>query len=76
MCKIANKAKNLTNKVSLEDVIKIADVCRKSFSGTKKIFPGRTIFGTRITLTNNEIKGITKLIKCLEKKRNFIKRNY
>ena len=62
--------------MSLENVIKIADVCKKSFSDTKKILPGCTIFGTRITLTNSEIKDITKVIKSLEKKRNFIKRNY
>ena len=36
---IAKKAKDLSNKVSLDDVIKMADVCRK-------FLPGRTIFGT------------------------------
>ena len=36
---IANKAKDLSNKVSLDDVIKMADVSRK-------FLPGPTIFGT------------------------------
>ena len=69
--KIANKANDLSNKVSLDDVIEIADVCRNFYKILKK-----HEFGTGITLTNNEIKDIIKVIKPLEKWRNFIKRNY
>ena len=36
--KIANKAKNLSNKVSLDDVIKIADVSGKFLPDPKKIY--------------------------------------
>ena len=36
---VANKAKDLSNKLSLDDVIKMADVSRK-------FLPGPTIFGT------------------------------
>ena len=54
--KTANKAKDLFNKVSLDDVIKIAYVSRKFLPDTKTFLPGSTIFGTGITLTNNEVK--------------------
>ena len=58
--KIANKAKALSNKMSLDFVIKI-DVSRK-------ILPDpENIFGTGITLANNRIKDIRKAIKSLEK---------
>ena len=58
--KIANKAKALSNKMSLDYVIKI-DVSRK-------ILPDpENIFGTGITLANNRIKDIRKVIKSLEK---------
>ena len=36
--KIANKTKDLPNKVSLDDVIKIADVSRKCLPDPKKFF--------------------------------------
>ena len=65
--KIANKAQDLSNKVSLDDAIKIADVSRKFLPDPKKILPGPTIFRTGITLTNNEIKDIIKVIKSLKK---------
>ena len=48
--KIANKAKDLSNKVSLDDVIKNSDISRKSLPDPQKNLPGPTIFGTRITL--------------------------
>ena len=51
--KIAEKAKNLSNKVSLNDVMKIADIFGKTLSNPKNILPRTTIFGTQITLTNN-----------------------
>ena len=58
--KIANRTMDLSNKVLLDDVIKIADVSRKCLPDPKKILPGLTIFGTRITLINNEINDIIK----------------
>ena len=48
--KIANKAKDLSNKVSLDDVIKNSDISKKSLSDPQKNLPGPTIFVTRITL--------------------------
>ena len=50
--------------MSLDDVIKIA-VSRKFLSDPEKFLPGPTIFGTGITLTNNEIKDIMKIVKFL-----------
>ena len=47
--------------MSLDDVIKIA-VSRKFLSDPEKFLPGPTIFGTGITLTNNEIKDIMKVV--------------
>ena len=45
--KIANKAKNLSNKVSLDDVIKIADITETFSPYPKKILADPiTIFGT------------------------------
>ena len=38
MHKTANKAKDLSNKVSLGDIIKIADVPRKFLQDPKKIY--------------------------------------
>ena len=58
--KIADKAKNLSNKVSHDDVMKIADVSRKCLTDSKKIFV------TEINLINKEIKDIIKVIKSLE----------
>ena len=71
--KIANKANNLSNKVSLGDIIKMADVSRKFLPDPKKVLPGPTICGRRITLTNTEIKDIMKVV--LRKKKNFVKGN-
>ena len=64
--KAANKAKNISNKVSLDDVIKIVDVSRKYLPDPKNVLTGPTIFGTGITLRNNEIKDIINVIKSLE----------
>ena len=60
MYKIANKVKDLTNKVSHDDVTKIAGVFRKIIPDPK------IISGTGTTLTNNEIKDIMKVSKSLE----------
>ena len=58
--KISNKTKNLFNKMSLNEVIKSVDVARKTLPDYKKII------GTGITLRNNEIKYIIKVIKSLK----------
>ena len=68
--KIANKAKDLSNKVSFHDAIKIADACRKFLPDPTKFLPGPT---TGITLTNNEIIDIIKVIKSLENKGILLK---
>ena len=55
--KIANKAKNLSNKKSLDDVIKIADIPRKFLPHLKKILPDPIKkFRTGRNLTKNEKK--------------------
>ena len=41
--KIANKAKDLSNKVSFHDAIKIADACRKFLPDPTKFLSGPTI---------------------------------
>ena len=74
LCKMAKKTKDLSNKVWLDDVIKIADVSRKFLPDPKNILAGCTIFGTGITLTNNEIKDIIKVIKSLENRGMLLKR--
>ena len=71
--KIANKAKDLSNKVSLDDVKKISDLSRKIMLDFKKILEGPTNFGTEITLTNHEIKYIMKVIKSLENRGILLK---
>ena len=58
--KISNKTKNLFNKMSLNEVIKTADVARKILPDYEKII------GTGITLRSSEIKYIMKVIKCLK----------
>ena len=59
MDKIANKAKDLSNKKSLHDVIKIADIPRKFLPYLKNILPDPIKkFRTGITLTKNEKKKI------------------
>ena len=42
--KIANKAKDLSNKVSLNEVIKTGDVARKILPGPKKLLQQKKIF--------------------------------
>ena len=64
--KIVNKARCLSNKVSLDKIMKIAEVSKKFLADPKNILPGPTTFGTGITLTNDEIKNIVKVIKSLE----------
>ena len=64
--KIANKARDLSNKVSLDDAVKTADVSRIFLPDPTKNLPAPTTFQTGITLANNEIKNIIKAIKSLE----------
>ena len=66
--------KHLSNKVSLDDVIKIADVSRNFLPDPKKFLSGLTIFGTRIILTKNEVKDIVKVFKSLENRGILLKR--
>ena len=56
VCKIANKAKDLSNKKSLEVVIKTANSSRKILPDPKKLLTRSCYFGAEINLTNNEIK--------------------
>ena len=63
----ANKWKDLSNKVSFDDVIKIADISRKFLPDSKKFLADHTKkCRTRITLTNNEINDIMKVMKSVE----------
>ena len=71
--KIVNKAKDLSNKVSLDNLIKIADSSRKVLSDPKKDLLGHAIFGVEITLTNNEIKDTMKIIKYPENRGILLK---
>ena len=62
--RIASKVKDLPNKVphfKIDELIKTANVYRKKMTDFKNIL------GSGITLTNNEIKNIMKVIKSLEK---------
>ena len=52
--KTANKAKYLSNKVSLDDVIETADISKIFLPNSKKIETG-------IILTNNAIKDFIKI---------------
>ena len=52
--------------MSLDDVIKIADASKKILIVPKKNLPGPTFFGTEITLRNNKIKDIIKVIDFSE----------
>ena len=61
--KIVNKANDLSNKVSIDDVINN----NKHLIFLENFFPDfESILGTRKTLINNEIKDIIKVIKPLE----------
>ena len=72
--KIVNKAKDLSNnKVSLDNLIKIADSSRKVLWDPKKDLLGHAIFGVEITLTNNEIKDTMKIIKYPENRGILLK---
>ena len=72
--KIVNKAKDLSNnKVSLDNLIKIADSSRKVLSDPKKDLLGHAIFEVEITLTNNEIKDTMKIIKYPENRGILLK---
>ena len=57
MNKIANKEKELSTKVSVDEVIKTTVISTQLFPDFK------SILGTRITLINNEAKYIMKIIK-------------
>ena len=64
--KTANKEKDLSSKVSLDQLIKTADIFR--------FFPYfKCILGTGITLTNSEIKCIIKEIRSLENRGILLK---
>ena len=68
--KIISKLKNLSNKVShdkIDELIKTAVVCRKVMPDFKNIL------GPGITLTNNEIKDIMRVIKSLENRGSLLK---
>ena len=67
MYTFTNEAEDLSNKVSLDDVTKTADISRKTFADFKGVF------GTGITLTNNETKDIMKVITSLENKGILLK---
>ena len=71
--KTTNKAKDLSNKVLLDDIMKIADVSRKYLPDPKNFLPALTIFGTEITLTNIEIQGIIKVTKSSENREVVVK---
>ena len=58
--KIANKAEDLSNKVTLNDPIKTVSFSKDLIADLEKVF------GTGITLKNHEIKYIMKIIKSLE----------
>ena len=57
--KIANKIEDLSKSVSLNDITKTVDI-------SKNLVKDFNFSGTGITLTNNEIKDIMKVIKSLE----------
>ena len=66
--KIVNKAEDLFNKkVSLNDVIKTANNSSNFLTNFKKFF------GTGITVTNNGIKYIVKVIKPLRYRKSLLK---
>ena len=60
--KVVYKAKDLSNKVSLDDVIKIADTSKKILSDPKKKLLDPIKFRMGLTLTNNDIKDFMKVI--------------
>ena len=65
--KILYKSDDLNIKVSLNDIIKTTDTSRKIIKDSKNVF------GTGVTLTNNEVKDIKKLIKSLENRGTLLK---
>ena len=60
LSKIANKAEDLSDKLTLNDVIKTVGISKNLIKDLKKNF------GTGTTLRNNEIKDLMKIIKSLE----------
>ena len=58
--KIINEADELSEKVTLNNKIETASIYKNIINASKKVF------GIGITLTNNEIKDIMKVIKSLE----------
>ena len=65
--KIPNKAKDLTKEVTLNDMIKTIDTSINFLKSFKKVH------GTGITLINNEIKDIMKVIKSSENRGTLLK---
>ena len=60
------KAKGLSNKVSFDDIMKIADVFKNFLPDPKKDLTVSTVSRKGITVTNNAVKDIIKVIKSLE----------
>ena len=58
--KIANNVEDLFNKVTFNHIIKTADISKNFVKDFKKDF--ENISGTRVSLTNNEIKDIMIVI--------------
>ena len=64
---------NYLTKVSLNDIIKTANTSKLYIGALKNIFGDYS--GAEITLTNNEIKDIIKVIKSLENRGILLKWN-
>ena len=67
LSKIANKAEDLSKKLGLNDIINTVDISKIFIKDFEKFS------GTGITLTNNDIKDIIKVIKSLENRGMLIK---
>ena len=68
--KIINKADELSKKVILSDTIKTVNTSENIIKASKNLLK---VPGTGITLTNNEIKDIMKVIKSLENRGILLK---
>ena len=64
LIKLLMKSMNYLTKVSLTDIIKTANTSKLFIGDLKNVFGDYS--GAEITLTNNEIKYIIKVIKPLE----------
>ena len=69
--KIVNEADKLSKKVTINNIIKVAT----DFKNVTKDFKNVSdkVLGTGITLTDNEIKDIIKVIKSLENRGILLK---